>query len=92
MEDTVSNLPIQLFSVANTTGELIPLTFRWEDRFHSVRLIRIARVLSHREAASCGIPHIIYICETRPEEGRSRIIELRYYILTHKWTLFRVLG
>lgn len=111
-------VPVQLFSVANTTGELIPLTFRYEDRDHGIRRIRITNILSHREAATCGIPHIVYICEAEidrvdlsPEipdpfngKGRripagnhdcpsaTRIFELRYYILTHKWTLYRILS
>lgn len=111
-------VPVQLFSVANTTGELIPLTFRYEDRDHGIRRIRIASILSHREAATCGIPHIVYICEAEidpvdlspeipdPFTGKgsripaetparsftTRIFELRYYILTHKWTLYRILS
>jgi len=87
-----ANMPIQLFSVANTTGELIPLVFRWEDHSHAIHRIRISEVLSHREAATCGIPHIIYICRAREENDTSHIFELRYYILSHKWTLFRMLS
>jgi hypothetical protein len=86
-------VPVQLFSVANTTGELIPLTFRYEDRDHGIRRIRIANILSHREAATCGIPHIVYICEAEIDRSAAtRIFELRYYILTHKWTLYRILS
>lgn len=84
------NIPIQLLSVCNTNGDLIPRWFRYEDQEHLLHTVQIEQVLAHQELEYVGMRMISYICQADMEE-RRRIFEIRYHVDSHKWSFFKML-
>lgn len=83
------NLPVQMFSVCSTIGELTPVRFRFENEQHGIETVPISRVLTHKDTMFNGIPEIIYTCEANIS-GNKRIFTLVYSIRSHKWRLMQI--
>lgn len=88
---TALNVPIQLFGACSTLGDMTPLWFRYEDEEHGIVTVKVQEVVSSREEKHCGREYISLVCWSGVREQR-RLIELRYRISTHKWSLFRILA
>ena len=83
------NQQIEMISVCATDGTLTPLRFRVEDEAHCLQTVRILRTESYKTIQYAGVDAIQYLCKATLE-GRERLLELRYTVRTHRWSLFRV--
>ena len=56
---------------------------------HMLRTVPIRQVVCSRPISYAGVEAIQYLCKTQlgPQEA---LLELRYTVRTHRWTLFRV--
>ena len=59
-----------------------------EGEDHQLHRVDIDQVLSTREVSYVGIEAFIFLCRARWEE-RERVLELKYTIRTHCWSLLR---
>ena len=84
------NCPIEMLSVCSTDGRLTPLRFRLEEAGRTVETVRISEIISAKEISSIGIEAILYVCKVRMGD-RERLLELKYTVRSHRWTLFRVI-
>lgn len=84
------NCPIEMLSVCGTDGRLLPVRFRLEETDQTVQTVRVSEIISAREIASIGIEAILYVCKAKIGE-QERLIELKYTVRSHRWTLFRVI-
>lgn len=83
------NQQIEMISVCATDGTLTPLRFRLEDEAHCLQTVPILRTESSKSIQYAGVDAIQYLCRVTME-GRERLLELRYTVRTHRWSLFRV--
>ena len=79
---------VEVISVCDTGGGLRPLRFRFEGEDHQLHRVDIDQVLSTREVSYVGIEAFIFLCRARLVE-RDRVLELKYTICTHCWSLLR---
>lgn len=91
------NVPIQLDNVCDTTGDLRPRWFRFEDEEHQIHLVKIIQIVSHKEINYVGMKMLQFICRTcegndNEESCIEHLVELRYSILMHKWVFFQLLS
>ena len=89
--EIITNVPIQLLSVCSTQGELKPLWFRFEDEEHQICKINIDKIISHKEINYVGMKMLQFICGARIFDC-ERIFELRYNIVSHKWSFYQMLS
>ncbi len=80
---------VEMISLCGTDGSLTPLRFRMEDEAQGLQTVAILQILCVKSIQYAGIDAIQYLCRAK-FEGRERLIELRYTVATHRWSLFRV--
>lgn len=90
MRQTV-NIPIQLFCVVSTLGDLTPVRFRYENEEHEIITVNITDVLNCKETKLSGVHEFVYTC-TAPMEDVERMFNLKYNVNRHKWTFFELLS
>lgn len=83
------NLQIEMLCVCATDGKLTPLRFRMEDEEHCLQTVAVTQVLVEKPIQYAGIDAIQYLCKVMLCE-KERMLELRYTLKTHRWTVFRV--
>lgn len=83
------NQQVEMLAVCGTDGKLTPLRFRVEDENRMLQTISITQILCARPIRYAGIDAIQYLCKASLP-GRERMLELRYSVATHRWSLFRV--
>ena len=79
---------VDMISVCNADGSLLPLRFRFEDRDQGVRRVQVLEVLACREIKYVSGEADEYTCRTRSEE-REELMRVRYAVRSHRWSLFR---
>ena len=89
MEQTF-NIPIQVFCVVSTMGDLTPVRFRFESEDHRIITVEITEILSHKELRMAGTREILYTC-TATIEKRTQIFNLKYQVNSHRWIFARFL-
>lgn len=77
--------PVDVISLCNAKGEIKPLRLRVEENDESIR-IDIQSVVSVKEIPYTGAEAKIFMCRASIF-GRDCMIELKYTIRTHCWTL-----
>ncbi len=82
------NRQLELLSVCASDGTLTPLRFRMEDDAHCLQTVVITKVISYKSIQYAGIDAIQYLCKAHLS-GKERLFELRYFVKTHSWSLFR---
>lgn len=87
----ILNTPIQLISSCSTLGDFTPLRFRYEDEQHVLHTVSIERVLSSSTTCLAGVECILYTCSARLDD-RIRIFILKYYVRSHKWSIYQILS
>lgn len=88
---TIINLPIQMIASCSTQGEFTPLRFRYEDEEHNLVTVQIAAVLTHRVDRYNGIQEIVYTCRANLF-GESRMFDIKYNVLTHRFSIYQMLS
>lgn len=90
MQAQINNIPVQMVSVVNTTGDMIPLRFRFEQEDHTIQTVVIEKTLMSQETNYVGQRCIRYTC--RAVVGAEKVLfELKYLVESHKWVLSRLL-
>ncbi|MBO7251592.1 MAG: hypothetical protein J6V25_03080 [Oscillospiraceae bacterium] len=77
--------PVDVISLTTTEGELKPLRLRLEEHEQYVR-INIRDVVNVKEIPYVGVEAKIFTCRAEIY-GRDCMIELKYSIPNHNWTL-----
>ncbi len=85
------NLPVQMMSLADRSGRLTPVGFRYEDEEHRICAVKINRVICREKLSLAGIKEIKVICSALFGE-RERLIELRYSVDSQKWRVCQFLS
>lgn len=85
------NIPIQMILVADTTGQMTPLRFRFEKADHQIETVRISRTISRDESNYVGIREKRFICSAEMD-GHMRLLELRYNVGKQTWRIFQFLS
>lgn len=77
--------PVDVISYCSTKGEIKPLRLRVEENEEKIR-IDIRDVVSVKEIPYVGVEAKIFLCRA-VIHGRDCMIELKYAIRSHSWTL-----
>ena len=83
MEDCMR--PVDVISLCSTTGEIKPLRLRVEENNQEIR-VDIREVVSVKEITYVGVEAKIFLCRAWLH-GRECMLELKYAIRSHSWTL-----
>lgn len=86
----IKNIPLQMFHVTSTTGEIRPIQFRRETENHTVQTVKVDEILSIKENNYAGINDFVFTCKSMSEDNIEELYELRYIVKTHKWLLYRM--
>lgn len=84
------NIPIQVFCVVSTIGDLTPVRFKYETDEHQIITIFISEVISHKETRLAGTREIIYTCSANID-GTVQLFNLKYNVNLHRWIFARFL-
>lgn len=90
LADGQINIPIQMMSLTDRDGKMMPLWFRLETENHEVRLCRIEQVISRDEKKYVGVREKQFICKIRLGNV-CKTLEMRYSVETQKWRIFQFL-
>ncbi|MDA3733958.1 hypothetical protein PBV87_21010 [Niameybacter massiliensis] len=84
------NLPIEIISKFNALGEIVPLKLRLEDENHHLQTAKVVNIIYTNENQFAGTKTLDYGCKVQ-FEASEKMLELRYHIVSHKWTIRRVI-
>ncbi len=80
--------PVDVICVCSASGEIKPLRLQVEEEEGFLRG-DIEEIVSVKQVPYVGAESYLYTCVVRLG-SRRQLVELRYRIRTHKWTLVRV--
>jgi hypothetical protein len=82
----LNNKPIEAISKFNSLGEITPLKIRLENDDQSIITSAINSIIYIKDNNYAGINTIDYGCKICIDD-REQLLELRYHVSTHKWTI-----
>lgn len=85
------NKPIEVISQFDTVGGIIPLRMRIEDVDYQLITAKIKEILYANENQYAGVKTLDYGCRVTIGE-REQLLELRYHVEAHRWTIRRGLS
>ena len=88
--DLMNNIPVQMISVINTTGDMMPLKFRYEANDHSIRTVVVTKTMGRQETNYVGQQCIRYLCKAEVDQ-KETIFEMKYLVVSHRWVISQVL-
>lgn len=80
--------PIDVISICSACGEIRPLRLRLEDEDYGLLRADVDEVISIKHIRYVGVEAQVFVCRVSVD-GRKRIMELRYSIRSHSWSLMR---
>ncbi len=80
---------VEMICVCGVDGRLTPLRFRMENEDNCLQTVVVTQVLMSKPIQYAGIDAIQYLCKTVAEDA-EHLLELRYTVKTHRWSIFRV--
>jgi hypothetical protein len=83
-------MPIETISKFNTVGNIVPLRLRLEDEEHRLITVNITDIIYSTENNFAGVKTFDYGCKVIINE-REQLLEIRYHVAAHKWTIRKVL-
>ncbi|WP_070000960.1 hypothetical protein [Cellulosilyticum sp. I15G10I2] len=86
----LKNIPIETISKCNAVGDIVPLRIRLEDETHRLVTADIVQVIYAAEKNFAGLKTFDYGCKVVIDQ-REQLLELRYYVVSHKWIIRKVL-
>ncbi len=84
------NIPIQLFCVVSTMGDLTPVRFKYETPEHQIITVPVLEILAQKETRLAGTRELVYTCAA-DIEGTRQLFYLTYNVNLHRWSLTRFL-
>ena len=85
----LKNIPVEIISKFNTVGDIVPLRMRIENEEHQLVVATITDILYSTENNYAGIKTFDYGCKVTIDD-KERLLELRYSIASHKWSIRKV--
>ena len=85
------NIPIQMILLADTTGKMTPLRFRFEAEDHHIETVNIKKTVSRDESNFVGVREKRFVC-IADIEGSQRSMEIRYNVGNQTWRIFQFLS
>ena len=85
----VVNIPIQMIASCTTTGEFMPIRFRYEAADCELVTVHIDQVLNQDGRAFGNMREMIYSCRATMF-GQCRTFQVRYLIHEHRWFLYKI--
>ncbi len=86
----LKNIPVEIISKCNIVGDIVPLRMRIENEEHQFIVATIIDILYSTENNYAGVKSFDYGCKVTFNE-KERLLELRYCILSHKWSIRKVI-
>lgn len=88
-----NNIPVQMIPLVDTTGDMRPLIFRYEDENHGIQTVKVDNTLSIQECNYVGQRCIKCICKAAVKGAEREILfEMKYLIESHKWIFSKLLS
>ena len=81
-----NNVPVDVIFLSDSTGKIRPLRIRAQAGDEEAMVANVAEILSHGECKYYGAESQTFLCRVC-SEGRSNILELKYYVRDHRWFL-----
>ncbi len=81
-----NNVPVDVIFLSDATGKIRPLRIRAEAEADEAVVARVTEILRQKECKVYGAESQTFLCRVC-SEGRSNILELKYYIHDHRWFL-----
>lgn len=78
--------PVNVICVCSATGEIRPLRLQMEDEERQLLRINVEEVVSVQEITHVGAEATVFVCRVTLWE-KTRLIQLRYTIRTHTWSV-----
>ena len=78
--------PVDVISVCSADGQIRPLRLQVEDITQERVRVDIDRVISVKHIPYVGVEAYIFLCQIR-QGNRLRLVELKYSIRSHCWSL-----
>ena len=82
----MGNRAVDVISVCNADGTIVPLRLQLEDEERQLLRINIQEVLSVREIEHVGVEATVFLCRARLHD-RDWTFELKYTFRSHTWRL-----
>lgn len=80
--------PVDVISVCNANGEILPLRLRLGGVLDEAVRIEIEEVLKVTEISHVGVEARVFLCRAQ-SQGREILFELKYTFRSHCWCLLR---
>lgn len=80
--------PVDVISVCDAKGTIIPLRLQLEDEERQLLRIKIQEVISVREIEHVGVEANVFLCRARVHDQDWKF-ELKYTFRSHNWCLLR---
>ncbi len=87
----LSNIPIEAISKCDAEGTIIPLKIRLKDENHNLITAPITSIVCSMENNFAGTKTLDYRCKVMITGEREQLLELRYHVAAHKWTIRKIL-
>ena len=86
----LTNIPVETISMCNAVGDIVPLRIRIESDNYQLVTASISEILYTNENNFAGVKTFDYCCRAFID-GREQLLELRYHVANHKWTIRKAL-
>lgn len=82
-------LPIEVVSYTDNKGEVRPLRIRVQTEDHTVRVIKIDKVIVKETEKLAGNLMLVFRCQSKIN-NLMKIFEIKYDLKTCKWMLYKI--
>lgn len=82
-------LPIEVVSYTDNNGEVRPLRIRLQTEDHTVRVIKIDKVIVKETEKLAGNLMLVFRCQSKIN-NLMKIFEIKYDLKTCKWILYKI--
>lgn len=84
----IASFPVDVISICSANGEIRPLRMRMEMEDHRLLRLDVDEIVSIKEIQYKGIEAQIFLCRASAE-GKQYLVELKYMIRIHSWSVTR---
>lgn len=80
--------PVDVICICEADGQIRPLRLRMEDENKRELRLDIGEILGVERNHRFGAESITFLCRGRAED-KSHLLEIRYSVRTHSWSMLR---
>ena len=81
--------PIEVFSMTDIKGNIIPLKLRIEQEDEAIQVIKIDRIINRTTEKLAGNNKLVFTCRSLINDT-EKSFEIKYEIATCKWVLYKI--